>query len=355
MTSADEERGTTGTVACQQVGDDRPLYVAAADIGGTRLRMMLADLRGVPVAHWSALLAEHGKTPGAICELANQGLRAMCASADTTPEAVLHLAAGAPGITNVTVGTVLAAPNLEDWNHVPLRHLLTRATGLPCTVENDVNLAALGEHQHGAARGIDSFVFVAVGTGVGASVFLRGAIHHGAEWAAGELGYCGVRDEPWSPVRARETGQMERRLGGAGLEGRWRAMLAEDGEADPALATLHAPAILDRAQAGDALARRLLGEVAGQLADLLTGVALLLNPELVVLGGGVGSHPALAAATQELLCRNDFAHPAVRSSSLGAEAQLYGGAALAAAAARTTTAAAPVAEQRGMGGLGVGD
>ncbi len=313
--------------------------MAAADIGGTRLRMMLADLDGTPVAQWSSLLAAGSKTPHALCALANQGLLAMCASAAVAPGAVLHLAAGAPGITNVTTGSVLAAPNLEEWTDVPLRDLLTAATGVPSSVENDVNLAALGEHRHGAAQGVATFIFVAVGTGVGAGVLLHGAIHHGANWTAGELGYCGVRGEPWSPPRTCDTGQLERRLGGAGLEQRWRTLLAEHaagGNVDPALAALHTPSILDRAQAGDPndpLAQLLLHEAATLLADLLTTVALLLNPSLVVLGGGVGSHPALAPATQALLERSDFARAEVRSSRLGAAAQLYGGVALAADAA----------------------
>lgn len=331
------ESKTEAAVHVGAPGDGARRFVVGADIGGTRLRMMLADLQGAPVARWSALLKPGGKTPEAICALARVGLEAMCASAGVAPAAVLHLVAGAPGITNVDAGVVLAAPNLEGWTDVPLRDLLHNATGLPVTAENDVNLAALGEHRHGAARGGESSVFVAVGTGVGAGIILGGAIHHGSNWAAGELGYSGVRGEPWSPLRAQETGQLERRLGGAGLEQRWQALLAgacgSRGIADPAgtsLHLLHAPEIFDRALTGDALALQLLEETALQLADLLTAVALVLDPPLIVLGGGIGAHPALAAATHELLQRSELARPEVRTSSLGAGAQLYGGVALAA-------------------------
>ena len=310
-------------------------YVAAADIGGTRLRMTLADLNGTPVAHWATHMADTQKRPQCVVSLLHAGLEQMKRSAAIAAP-ILHLTAGAPGITDVRQGTVLAAPNLEGWNHVPLRNLLAQATGLPVTVENDTNLAAVGEYARGVASGIEDFVFVAIGTGVGAGIFLRGALHHGANWSAGEIGYLPIAGTPRSPVRMRETGQLERQIGGAGIEALWQQSLAQSRRfVPPELLHLRAPHIFDRAEDGDPRAAAVLLETARTLADALSTISLLYNPALLILGGGVGSHPALCRATEQLLRKNDFAMPPLRSSVLGTEAQLFGALALALEAAES--------------------
>src|ERR1700692_781535 len=105
--------------------------VAAADIGGTRLRMMLADLNGTVVSTWSTILLKQQKTPESVCALIDEGLRIMCDETGASTKKVLHLTAGAPGITNVAEGLVLSAPNLASWVQVPLRSMLQRKTGIP--------------------------------------------------------------------------------------------------------------------------------------------------------------------------------------------------------------------------------
>lgn len=245
---------------------------------------------------------------------------------------LLHLTVGAPGVTDSRAGVVISAPNLTNWNHVPLRDLLQRGLGVPVSVENDTNLAALGEHHAGAARNADNLVFLAVGTGLGAGILVNGRLLAGAHWSAGEVGYFGVRNQPREVPRVRETGQIERVVGGDGIERRWRDALPSRGESDPALFQLRASQILDQAQAGDSAAIRILHATATLLADAITDIALVLDPELVVLGGGVGSHPALCPAVEACLSGNEFARPRVRSSALGPEAQLAGAIAVSLAA-----------------------
>jgi len=102
-------------------------YVAAADIGGTRLRMMLADLNGRPVAQWAVAMTDRQKSSRGIVSLVQTGLCAMVQEAGAR-DRVLHLTVGAPGITDVSRGVVLARPNLAGWNSVPLRKLLEAET-----------------------------------------------------------------------------------------------------------------------------------------------------------------------------------------------------------------------------------
>lgn len=307
-------------------------YVAGADIGGTRLRMILADLDGKPVAHWKGKLGAGEKDPRSICGLIAQGLQEMCDEARVERKKVVHLTVGAPGITDVARGVVLSAPNLTDWTMVPLREMLENELRMDVVAENDTNLAAIGEHWHGAADGVDDFVFVAMGTGVGSGIFLRGQIHHGSAWSAGEIGYLGVPGMAREPMEMQRTGQLERAIGGEGIEARWVAQLDREGVNDVQLRKLRASQIFDLAAENHPVAQSVLHYTAEILADAVATVTLLFNPSLVVMGGGVGSHATLCAATEEILSKSDFPHPRVRCSVLGPEAQLHGSVAVSLAA-----------------------
>ena len=300
-------------------------YVAGADIGGTRLRMILADLNGRIVSQWSTSLSEKQKTPRVVCSLVEKGLRSMCEEGAIPWKRVLHLTAGAPGITNVKSGVVISAPNLRDWHQIPLRNMLTEQIGIPVQVENDTNLAALGEHWCGAAEGVANFLFVALGTGVGAGVFLDGRLHQGSHWSAGEIGYLQVAGRELEPLRVRSTGQLERSIGGEAIEAEWARLLKSSGSlVDPALLAMHVPQIFDLAANGHPIATEVILYTARILSTCLSQVALLLDPELIILGGGVGAHPELCRQTVKLLQQNEFAHPTLKTSALGTNSQLHG-------------------------------
>ena len=308
-------------------------YVAGVDIGGTRLRMVLADLNGRIATQWATQFTDQQRTPKAVCSLVHDGLKIMCQEASTSIKKVLHTTVGAPGITNVDSGVVISAPNLRDWNNVPLRAMIERELGIRATIENDTNLAAVGEHWKGSASGIEDFLFVALGTGVGAGIFLRGRLHHGANWSAGEIGYAAVSGHPRQILEVHSPGQMERSIGGLGIEAEWQNLLNRAGQASVGeLAKLRASEIFDLAVDGDRLAAQIVEYTAQILADCIVDLALALDPEVVILGGGVGSHPELCRCTERLLARNEFAKPQVRSSSLGTQAQLYGAVSLSLAA-----------------------
>ena len=308
-------------------------FVAGADVGGTRLRMMLADLNGRPVANWATHLNARQKTPRAVVALMQSGIREMTRQTGAASR-VLHLTIGAPGITDVERGVVLAAPNLQGWADFPLRDLAERELKLSCTVENDVNLAALGEHADGVAQHVQDFIFIAMGTGVGAGIFLRGALHHGATWSAGEIGYLPVHGLPREQVQLHQTGQLERSIGGRGVEATWqKALRRERRSANQSFMHLHAPQVFDLADEGHSLAVEVTTSTARILADAIGTLSLLYNPQMVVLGGGVGAHRTLCSATEAFLRKNEFAQPMLRASSLGTEAQLFGAVSLSLSAA----------------------
>jgi glucokinase len=311
-------------------------YIGGADIGGTRLRMMLADLNGNPVAQWKAKLAPDQKEPRSVCKLIHEGLQTMCKDAGVSRERVLHMTIGAPGITDVDRGVVLSAPNLTNWSDVPLRELIESETGVPAMAENDTNLAALGEHWQGSAQAVDNFVFIAMGTGVGAGIFLGGKVHHGSAWSAGEIGYLGVPGMAREPLQMQRTGQLEGIIGGAGIERQWCEQLARSGRDDASLKSLRGAQIFDLAEKRDPDAISVMRYTAAVLADAISTISLLYDPSLVVLGGGVGSHECLRKETEDLLLKSDFPHPAIRISLLGTQAQLYGAVSISLSAIEST-------------------
>jgi glucokinase len=233
---------------------------------------------------------------------------------------ILELIAGAPGITDVMSGRVLSAPNLTDWHDVPFRDLLEKKLRIPTIVENDVNLGALGESWRGAARGTANFVFLTIGTGVGAGIVLNHMLHHGANWSAGEVGYLLLPGSSSDPPSKNSLGALESEVGGKSIEHAWINLAGSPENGN----SFRATEVFEGAVLGEQKARALLQHVANQLGMAITNLSLVLDVSLVVLGGGVGAHAALLQAIQRKLDRNEIARPQLALSSLGGEAQLHG-------------------------------
>jgi glucokinase len=295
----------------------RHSYLVGADIGGSTVRLALADLSGKILGRWKALLGAD-RDPEAVVESVAQGIEYLCEQHEISAKKVIELAVGAPGITNVQTGRVLSAPNLTNWKDVPLRELLEQRTGLSCTIENDVNLAALGERWCGVAQGVRNFVFLALGTGLGAGIVINGQLHHGAQWSAGEVGYLSLPGLPSRPLKMNRLGALESVIGGKGIVSAWRQSQGARHHASSA------SDVFDRAVAGDSKAKQVLEATAQYLALAIVNMSLVLDISLVVIGGGIGSHQALLDATLAVLSKNEFARPQLMLSSLSGEAQLQG-------------------------------
>jgi len=294
-------------------------YVVGADIGGSNVRLALADLNGAVIGRWNAPLRAE-RSPKAVIEKVSAGIAHLRQQHKVPLKKILQLVAGAPGITDVAAGRVLSAPNLVGWNDIPLRDLLQDKTHIAATVENDVNLGALGESWCGAARNVANFVFLSIGTGAGAGIVLNGILHHGATWSAGEVGYMMIPGLPDDPPSTDRPGALESAIGGHGIEQAW---IDETGASRSATA-LRATDIFDLALAGDRKGREFLNRAAGHLAMAVTNLSLVLDLSLVVLSGGTGGHPGLLQAVQRRLERNQFARPTLVLSDLHGEAQLCG-------------------------------
>jgi glucokinase len=296
--------------------------VIGADIGGTNLRLALADGTGAILGRWSASTAG-ARDAKMVVDLMREGVDTLLREVSLPRDSLCAMAAGAPGITNAETGVVIATSYLMGWRDVPLREILESEFGVPASVDNDVNLAAIGEHNSGVAQGINDFVFLAIGTGIGAGIVLNGQVHHGSVWTAGEIGYMLVPGTPEAPVERGKPGALEGIVGGEGVKAQWRSRWREHLTTLPKDAS--ATQIFDCAQEPNSLAQEVLQLTARTLAYAIYNTSLILNSPLFVLGGSVGMHPALCDATRNVLDqRRARVQPKLIHSALGADAQLTG-------------------------------
>jgi glucokinase len=297
-------------------------YVVGADIGGTNLRLGLADGHGTIVARWSASTTGI-RNPDTVVALVSDGVEAMLQQTAVPRSSLRAIAAGAPGVTDVNQGIVIATSYLLGWRDVPLCALLQAALGVPASIDNDVNLAAIGESWAGAARGTSDFAFLAIGTGIGAGIVLNGQIFRGQGWTAGEIGYMLVPGTPEEPVERGKPGALEGIVGGEGIQAQWQSRWSEANTSLPKSAT--ATQIFDHALEHNPLAQQVLENASRTLAYAIYNISLILNCPLFVLGGGVGVHPALCNTTKSILAqRSARVQPHLVRSALGSDAQLTG-------------------------------
>ncbi|MET8014409.1 ROK family transcriptional regulator [Streptomyces sp. NPDC005271] len=304
-----------GRVAVLYEPDPTAGYVLGLDIGRSWVRVAAADLDGTVVAR--ADVRNRGRSAAAMADLAVATARQVIADAGVDPALVAHAVVGAPGVYDPERRRVRYAVNLPGWGRTGLLDRIREELGTPLAVFNDANLAALGEYTFGAGRGSRLFVYVMVGTGLGMGVVADGRLFTGAHGAAGEIGFLPLLPNGGGPgledaVAADAVVRAARELGMSG---------SGPGESGP----LTAKAVFEAARKGapPALAAvRLEGE---RLAHVIAAVAAVLDPDLVVLGGGVGHSADLLLRTVETtLQRIGPLRPKVTGSTLGEDAVLLG-------------------------------
>lgn len=300
----------------------QPTHLLGVDIGGTNLRVALAHAKGGIVARSSATTTNM-RDAEAVVRKTSECAQQLLKDANLSLEQVAAIGAGAPGLTNAESGVVIATSYLMGWRDVPLKAMLEDELGIPASVDNDVNLAALGESCFGVGRGCQEFVFLAIGTGVGAGIILKGEVFQGATWTAGEIGYMMVPCVSEAPAALGKPGGLEGVVGGEGLRTQWRSQWST--EKTPLSQDLTATEMFDAALSGDVLANMLLDRAARALAYAVFNITLILNASLYVLGGSVGLHNALRERTQAVV--DTYARrlrPRLVLSALGNDAQLMG-------------------------------
>jgi len=188
----------------------------------------------------------------------------------------------------------------------------------------------LGERYRGAARTEQTFVLIDIGANVSAGIVLDGKVHHGAQWSAGEIAYFRLPRILRKQPALHEFGELESVLTSTGILSSWNEAIAKSRRVStPDTDKTDAGGVLSLAQEGDPLARKLILHRAAIVADVIVNLSLVLNPGLILLGGKVGSHPALLSFVNKELENSEFAIPKIAAASLGDFAVLWGAISLA--------------------------
>jgi predicted NBD/HSP70 family sugar kinase len=300
-------------------------WVVGIDVGRRWVRAAIADIAGTIVARRD----ERAKVSSAKTLIGQIGAvaRRLAGEAGVEWAQVTHAALGSPGVFDPVHGYVAMAPNLPGWGRSGLVEAVREVLGTNVNFENDVNLAALAERAHGHGRNVDNFVLLSVGTGIGMALVIDGQLYRGAHGAAGEVAYMPLgMGDPHDPAN-RRRGAFEEAAAAAGVVRIARKL----GMRPP----LSPEKIFTAARRGNAVASRVVEAEAARLALAIATVTPVLDPELVILGGGIGRNGDLLLEPIERELRQLLPfRPRVVVSALGEDAVLRGAVATALDVAR---------------------
>jgi predicted NBD/HSP70 family sugar kinase len=286
--------------------------VLGLDLGARFLRGGLCDLSGAVRARHDVELA--GADPARVYDAAAALAERLMAESGVDAERVSAAVVGVPGVVDAATGRISLAENAHGLDGLAVGPELERELGMRVTVENDVNLAALGERWRGVARDRDDFAFLSIGTGLGAGLVLRGELHRGHHGAAGEVDYAFGMG-------------LERDIDpcAAALLAFVREQAAGNGHASALSEPFGVPDVFAAARDGDELARVAVAEEARRIALHIAPIAAVADIGLVVIGGGIGANGdlLLEPVRAELDSRLPYP-PRVEVSELGDAAVLSG-------------------------------
>jgi predicted NBD/HSP70 family sugar kinase len=290
-------------------------YVLGLDIGRQYLRGAVADLAGSVLAI-SAQRTKATSTNGRITELIGLA-EGVCAEAGLARSEISQTVIGSPGVYDSRRDAIILAGELAAWGKPAVLAELRKAFGEQLVVENDVDAATLAERVHGHGREIGTFAFVWIGTGVGMGLVIDGNLHRGVHGVAGEIAFM-----PLSAGRGADPGDQRRRgmLEAAGSAAAVVRAARRAGMGGPVTARR----VFQAAAAGDERAAAVVADEAELVAKVMCAIITVIDPELIVLGGGIGQAPGFAAAVTADLHRLAPVMPEVRVSALGTEVVVDG-------------------------------
>jgi predicted NBD/HSP70 family sugar kinase len=303
-------------------------YVLGIDVGAAKVRVVVADLSGHIIA--TTRRAVSGGARSSVLAQTEVAAREALASAGVSRAAVRVAGVGTPGVVDPESGRISLAPQIDGWDGLDLGARLERALGCPVVAENEARLSLLAECWRGAARDVRQVAYVQVGVGIGGALLVDGKVLRGKSGAAGEIAYLLDVDEPRDDAPG-STGPFERaaggrayaRLGAEAARGPDGALLRELAGGDPS--AVSAQTVFAAAARGDAAAASIVATLTRRLARGVANVATVLDPDLVVLGGGIANAGAALLEPVEAAVRAAVpAPPRVVLSALGDDGTALG-------------------------------
>lgn len=302
-------------------------YGFGVDVGGTTIKMGFFETSGALLDKWEIKTNKENNGAAILSDIA-KAVDNKLAQEGISKSEVQGIGIGVPGPVR-SDGVVNVCVNL-GWGVIDVAAELGNLTGLPIKVGNDANVAALGEMWQGGAKGCKDVIVVTLGTGVGGGIIVDGKIVAGHDGAGGEIGHITVNNDEIEPCNCGQYGCLEQYTSATGIVRMAKRKLAKS-SAETSLRSfkeLTAKDIFDEAKAGDAIAGELVDEVGSILGAALSNMACVVNPEIIVIGGGVSKAGSILIDTIQKhfvetafhACRNTkFA-----LASLGNDAGIYG-------------------------------
>lgn len=314
-------------------------YIAGVDLGGTTINTGVVSFDGQRVLglHTAPTQADRGPkyVVDKIIGMVRESMRIASDEEALDDDAIVGIGVGSPGPLDRATGTVIETPNL-GWRNFPLRDLIANAVGLPAELDNDANAATIGEWWVGAGKDVESMVGVTLGTGIGGGIVLGGKLYHGASDVAGEIGHMSI-DSTGRKCKCGNYGCLEAYASGPaiaaraveGLQTGEESLLPELVEGE--LSRITAETVYEGIVAGDAFAREVMRDTAKFLGSGLANLINILNPDMIVISGGVtraGDHllEPLRNEVRRRAFRPAFESCEIVTSELGTSAGVIGAA-----------------------------
>ncbi|MBN2045315.1 MAG: ROK family transcriptional regulator [Anaerolineales bacterium] len=327
----------------RSVGGRRPLildinpglgYVAGIDIGATSVDLALADFRGEILSR-DSYQADVRVPPEVLLEKINQTIIKMLKVEGARPEHLLGLGMGVPGPVQYPEGLLIQPPLMPIWEGFSIKSYIKNQFPkvVPC-IDNDVNIMAIGEAKVGGGIGMDNFMYVKIGTGIGCGVIMHGEIYRGSDGCAGDIGHICI-DYNGPVCHCGNTGCLEYMAAGPAIAA-MAMQAAESGESEHLIkrmqengGSLSSIDVGELAAAGDRASIRIINESGKMIGGVLAGLVNFYNPQAIFIGGGVSKigHQFLSAIRQYTLRRATALSTRslrIDYSPLGDDAGVYG-------------------------------
>jgi predicted NBD/HSP70 family sugar kinase len=298
-------------------------FIVAVDMGGSNIRYVAVNMNGETLKTQHAPINANAG-PDATIEMLARTIARLSAR-QIPPRKLLAISIGVPSAVHPKTGVLVNANNLPGWINVSMRERLAKRFQVPVVLDNDCNMAAVGEQWRGCARDSQTFIFVSVGTGIGTGICIDRKILQGRSGSAGEIYLMNADWSLWNEAFP-ETGHLESYTSGYGMA--WRA------RQDGILKTKRASTNVDRdvrmvfaaMAAGNPKAKALVQDVFTVLGVGIANMISVLDPDLIVLNGGLTKgHPQLMMRTIQKIVKRIYSDPPkICWSSLGEKAQIFG-------------------------------
>ncbi len=310
-----------------QRGDQMKTYGFGVDVGGTTVKIGLFETEGRLLERWEIPTDCKQGGVNILPDIAG-AIDKKLEQAGIDKSSVQGIGIGVPGPV-MSNGTVNGCVNL-GWGTVNVQGQLERLTGLPVRAGNDANVAALGEMWQGGAKGCRDVIMVTLGTGVGGGIISDGRIVTGYGGAGGEIGHITVERKETEPCNCGRCGCLEQYVSATGIVRLAKRRLAGSGEPTGlrGIPELSAKDIFDEAKKGDRVAAELVDELGAILGVALSNMACVVNPEVIVIGGGVSAAGSMLIETVERhfagVCFGACRGTRFSLAQLGNDAGMYG-------------------------------